>query len=88
MFNNKKMRVTKLVFKLLALKAKLRVFLTRYNVAMVASDVKEITKTYSPIIGQLFNIIIVAATEMSYDDERACCTELQISQFINDIHQK
>ena len=42
---------------------KLRVLLTGYTIAMVTSEVKKITKTYSPIIGHLFDTMNVAATD-------------------------
>ena len=63
MFNNKKNGVT--ARRLLGykhLKPKLRVSLTGYTIAMVASAVMKITKTYSPITGHYFDTIIVAAT--------------------------
>ena len=45
------------------LKGKLRVFLTGKTVAIVTSDVMKMTATCSAMIGNLFNIIIVAATD-------------------------
>ena len=39
----------------------IRGFLT--GVAMVTSDVRKITTTHSPIIGHLFDVIIVASTD-------------------------
>ena len=45
------------------LKGKLRVFLTGKTVAIVTSDVMKMTTTYSAMIGHLFDIIIVAATD-------------------------
>ena len=45
------------------LKAKLRVFLTDQTVAMVTNDVIKMTTTCSAMIGNLFDIIIVAATD-------------------------
>ena len=45
------------------LKGKLRVFLTGKSVAIVTSDVMKITATCSAMIGNLFDIIIVAATD-------------------------
>ena len=45
------------------LKGKLRVFLTGKTVAIVTSDVMKRTTTYSAMIGHLFDIIIVAATD-------------------------
>ena len=44
------------------LQGKLRVFLTGKTVAIVTSDVMEMTATYSAMIGHLFDIITVAAT--------------------------
>ena len=46
---------------------KLRVFLTGYSVAMKTSEVKKVTKTYSAIIGHLFDTIIVASTDNKDD---------------------
>ena len=58
------MGVTGLVFELEALKGKkLRVFLTGKTVVIVTSDVMKITITCSAMIGNLFDIIIVAATD-------------------------
>ena len=45
------------------LKRKLRVFLTGKTVAIVTNDVMKMTTTYSAMIGHLFDIIIVAATD-------------------------
>ena len=45
------------------LKGKLRVSLTGKTVAIVTSDVMKRTTTYSAMIGHLFDIIIVAATD-------------------------
>ena len=45
------------------LKGKLRVFLTGKTVAIVTSDVVIFMTTYSAMIGHLFDIIIVAATD-------------------------
>ena len=45
------------------LKGKLRVFLTGKTVAIVTSDIMKMTTTYSAMIGHLFDIIIVAATD-------------------------
>ena len=44
-------------------KGKLRVFLPGETVAIVTSDVMKMTTTYSVMIGHLFDIIIVAATD-------------------------
>ena len=48
------------------LKQKLMVFFTGDTVAMVKSDVKKITKTYSPIIWHLFDTIIVVSTDKDF----------------------
>ena len=45
------------------LKGKLRVFLTGKTVAIVTSDVMKMTATFSAMIGNLFDIIAVAATD-------------------------
>ena len=45
------------------LKGKLRVFLTGKTVAKVTNDVMKMITTYSAMIGHLFDIIIVAATD-------------------------
>ena len=45
------------------LKGKLRVFLTGKAVAIVTSDVMKMTTTCLAMIGNLFDIIIVAATD-------------------------
>ena len=45
------------------LKAKLRVFLMGKTVAIVTSDVMKMTAICSAMIGNLFDIIIVAATD-------------------------
>ena len=45
------------------LKGKLRAFLTSKTVAIVTSDVMKRTTTYSAMIGHLFDIIIVSATD-------------------------
>ena len=38
-------------------------FFAGQTVAMVASDIMKLTTTYSPMIGHLVDIIIVAATD-------------------------
>ena len=48
------------------LKLKLRVFLAGHSVAMVTYNVTKIIPTCSPVIGQFFDIMIVA----SMDKER------------------
>ena len=45
------------------LKGKLRVFLTGKTVVIVTSDVMKMTTTCSAMIGNSFDIIIVAATD-------------------------
>ena len=45
------------------LKGKLRVLLTGKTVAIVTSDVMKMTSTCLAMIGTLFDIIIVAATD-------------------------
>ena len=45
------------------LKGKLRVFLTGETVAIVTSGIITMTTAYSAVIGHLFDIIIVAATD-------------------------
>ena len=57
------MGVTNLVFELKAFKANSKGVLTGLNVSMVTSDIKKIIKTYSQIIGHLFDTIIVEATD-------------------------
>ena len=65
LFNNKKWgsRDSFLILSYKHLKGKLRVFLTGKTVAIVTSDVMKRTTTYSAMIGHLFDIIIVAATD-------------------------
>ena len=46
-----------------ALKPLLRVFLTGLTVAMVTSDIMKVATTSLVMIGHLFDIIIVAATD-------------------------
>ena len=55
------MVVTKLVLELLALKLKLKVFLASHTVAMVMYCVTKMIAC-SPMIGQLFDTVIVAST--------------------------
>ena len=45
------------------LKLKLRVFLAGHGVAMVTYCVTKIIPTYSPVIGQFFDTMIVASTD-------------------------
>ena len=63
MFNNKNWGSLSSFLSYKHLKLKLRVFLTGYSVAMETSEVKKVTKTYSAIIGHLFDTIIVASTD-------------------------
>ena len=46
------------------LKLKVRVFLAGHSVAMVTYCVTKIIPTCSPVIGQLFDTMIVASTEV------------------------
>ena len=66
MFNNKNWGSSSSFLSYKHLKLKLRVFLTGYPVTMVTSDVKKTTRTYSPIIGHLFDTIIVASTDKDF----------------------
>ena len=59
MFNNKNWGSSSSFLSYKHLKLKLRVFLTGYPVTMV-------TRTYSPIIGHLFDTIIVASTDEDF----------------------
>ena len=45
------------------LKGKLRVLLTGKTVAIVTGDIMKMTTTYLAMIGHLFDLIIVAATD-------------------------
>ena len=63
LFNNKKWGSPDSLLSYKHLKGKLRVFLTGKTVAIVTSDVKKRTTTYSAMIGYLFDILIVAATD-------------------------
>ena len=63
MFNNKNWGSSSSFLSYKHLKLKLRVFLTGYSVAMETSKVKKVTKTYSAIIGHLFDTIIVASAD-------------------------
>ena len=47
-------------------KLKLRVFLAGHSVAMVPYSVTEIIPTYSPMIDQLFDTMIVASTDKEW----------------------
>ena len=66
MFNNKKWGSPSSFFSYKHLKRKLRVLLTGYPVAMVTSDVKNMTTTYLLVIGHLFDTIIVASTDKDF----------------------
>ena len=48
------------------LKIKLRVFLAGHIVAMVTYFVTKIIPTYSPVIGQFFDIMIVASIDKGW----------------------
>ena len=48
------------------LKLKLRVFLAGHSVAMETYNVTRIIPTYSPMIGQFFDIMIVASTDKEW----------------------
>ena len=63
LFNNKKWGSPNsfLIYK--HLKAKLRVFLTGLTVAMATNNVMKMATTCSAMIGHLFDMIIVAATD-------------------------
>ena len=63
LFNNKQWGSPDSFLSYKHLKGKLRVFLTGKTVAIVTSDVMKMTTTYSAMIGHLFDIIIVAATD-------------------------
>ena len=45
------------------LKVKLRVFLAGHGVAMVTDSVSKIIPTYSPMIGEFFDTMIVASVD-------------------------
>ena len=66
MFNNKNWGSPSSFLSYNHLKPKLRVLLTGYPVAMVASDVKKMTTTYLLVIGDLFDTIIVASTDKDF----------------------
>ena len=66
MFNNKKWGSPSSFLSYKHLKPKLRVFLTGYPVAMVASDVKNMATTYLLVIGHLFDTIFVASTDKDF----------------------
>ena len=63
LFNNKKWGSPDSFLSYKHLKAKLRVFLTGKTVAIVTSDVMKMTATCSAMIGNLFDIIVVEATD-------------------------
>ena len=53
-------------FKYKPLKLKLRVFLAGHSVAMATYNVTRIIPTYSPMIGQFFDTMIVASTDKEW----------------------
>ena len=57
---------TMLFLKYKRLKPKLRVFLAGHSVAMVTYSVTKIISTCSPMIGQFFDIMIVASTDKEW----------------------
>ena len=63
LFNNKKWGSPDSFLSYKHLKGKLRVFLTGKTVAIVTSEVMKMTSTCLAMIGNLFDIIIVAATD-------------------------
>ena len=63
LFNNKKWGSPDSFLSYKHLKGKLRVFLTGKTVAIVTSDVMKMTATCLAMIGNLFDIIIIAATD-------------------------
>ena len=63
LFNNKKWGSPDSFLSYKHLKGKLRVFLTGKTVAIVTNDVMKMTATCSAMIGNLFDIIVVAATD-------------------------
>ena len=63
LFNNKKWGSPDSFLSYKHLKGKLRVFLTGKTVAIVTSDVMKMTSTCLAMIGNLFDVIIVAATD-------------------------
>ena len=63
LFNNKKWGSLCSFLSYKPLKAHLRVFLTGLTVALVINDVMKMATTCSTMIGHLFDIIIVAATD-------------------------
>ena len=63
LFNNKKSGSPDSFLSYKHLKGNLRVFLTGKTVAIATSDVMKMTATCSSMIGNLFDTIIVAATD-------------------------
>ena len=57
------MGVNELGFELLALKAKIKVFLAGHSVAMVTYCATKIIPTCSPMIGKFFDTMLVASTD-------------------------
>ena len=62
--NKKKFTVPFLKYK--RLKLKLRVFLAGHSVSMVTFKVTKIIPTYSPMIGQFFDTMIVASIDKDW----------------------
>ena len=61
------MGVTKLIFELEALKAKIKgVFLASHIVAMVTYCTTKLTTTCSPMIGQFVDTVILASTSIEW----------------------
>ena len=60
------MGVTELVFKLLALKAKIKVFLAGDIVAMVTYCATKLTATCSPMIERFVDTMILASTGIEW----------------------
>ena len=54
------------VLKYKSLKLKLRVFLVGHGVAMVTDSVTKIMPTYSPMIGEFFDTMIVASIDKEW----------------------
>ena len=60
------MGVTELVFELYALKDKLRVFLAGHIVAMVTYCATKLTATYSLMIGQFVDTMMMVPTSIEW----------------------
>ena len=65
-FDNKKWESPSSFLSYKRLKIKLRVFLAGHIVAMVTYFVTKIIPTYSPVIGQFFDIMIVASIDKGW----------------------